>query len=227
MAEEPTVFTIESDNREGEAASLLRAWGFSVRTFQSCEAFLESPDSDAPGCIVADGRMSGVDGLSLIKIMTSEGRWKPFIIITDSDDIETAVSAMKNGAVDVVVRPLGAPCLTDKVAAALELDSRHRAHEMLTCGIKARISRLTQRERQVLDLVVAGLSSKMIAQRLGIRHRTVEVHRAHLMEKMRARSSAELIRMAVTAKPSRGAFGTADDRGAQRLALTSAAPGSA
>ncbi len=201
MGSDATVFVIENNVAGGEAAEhLLKANGFIVRGHGSCHAFLDSPHSHQAGCILVDGRMPDMSGLELITYLQADSRWKPVIVLAAQSDIETAVSAMKIGAHDVIGRPFKLPALLTKVRHALDHDIDYRESKRAARKINACMSRLTQREREVMELMVAGLSNKLIGQRLGIGHRTVEVHRAHLLEKMRARSSADLIRMALTVK---------------------------
>ena len=196
MEQTSTVFVIEPLNTGHErAAAVFQTRGYQVRSFDSHMTFLDEADPDQPGCVIADDRSGAAEGLALLDALGQHGYRLPAIIVTDSDDLDLAVAAMKRGAADVVKRPFSAETLVSKVEKALDGLRQTRASEIAASTIKRRMTRLTPRELEVMDLVATGLPNKSIARCLGIGHRTVEVHRAHLMEKLQAASSAELIMM--------------------------------
>lgn len=196
-----TVFVIEDHKlRDESAGAVLQDQGFLVRSCQSVSRLFESFNGGQDGCVVAEGLAPGMSGLKLLQDLAMHNRWMPVIILTDGDDVEMAVNAIKMGAFDVIKRPFDPQRLVDKVVDALRKGRAYRASEIAVNNINARIDRLTPREREVMGLVVDGLSNKSIARRLGITYRTVEVHRAHVMEKMQVRSSADLIRAVLTVR---------------------------
>ncbi len=197
-----TVFVIEDRSVRCESASsALQDQGFSVQPCKSLDGFFETAGAGHDGCVIVEGLTPGMSGLALLQNLAVHNRWMPVIILTDGGDVEMAVTAIKMGATDVIARPFNPQSLVNKVLAALRKGRAHRESEIAVNTINERIGRLTPREREVMGLVVSGLSNKSIARQLGIAYRTVEVHRAHLMEKMRVRSSADLIRTVLAVKP--------------------------
>ena len=182
-------------------ARLLRASGFAVRTFPSPQAFLEQPDDGSCGCVLIDLSMPGLNGLQLQQALVDSGRASGIVFITGHGDIASSVQAMKAGAVDFLTKPFEDERLLDAVRSAIAKDSAARAARAGRAATALRLSALTPREREVLDHVVAGRLNKQIAADLGTAEKTIKVHRARVLEKMGARSLAELVRLVVTSAP--------------------------
>lgn len=192
------VLDAEAGRRDDVAASL-RAAGLTVRTFELAETFLALLAMLGPGCIVA-GLDGGHDGNAIdIQELLDRCYGLPVVAITPEADVAAAVRAMKHGAADVVVHPVHAEALCAAVHAALEGLARAEASRSDAQATRERFARLTRRERQVLDGMIGGEANKSIAYRLGISPRTVEVHRAKVMEKLGCRSLPEIVRMAMQA----------------------------
>ncbi|MEM9355103.1 MAG: response regulator [Pseudomonadota bacterium] len=175
--------------------ALIRAHGYEPHPFNSAEAFLEKYDDEHPGCILLDVKMPGMNGLELQNLLNERGGNVPVIILSGHGDVPAAVAAMKNGAVDFIEKPPSASVLLRAIENAIAHlnDENHLflpKHE-----VNRRISRLTKREREVLDHLVLGKINKQIAVDMGISQRTVEIHRSQVMHKTGARSLAELVRM--------------------------------
>ena len=176
----------------------MRSIGLEAETFPGAAAFLEAYDPDRSGCLVLDIRMPGMSGLDLQRRLNEANAILPIIFITGHGDVPVAVRAMRAGAVDFLQKPFDEQDLLDRIHQALENDARHRRELAEKDLILGRIASLTPRERQVMDLVVAGLANKNVAGRLGVSRRTVEIHRARVMAKMQATSLAHLVRMAMS-----------------------------
>lgn len=195
-AGEQTVFVVDDDRATRRAMQmLLRSVGLRCETFESGDEFLASIDHERSGCLVLDIRMPGLGGLELQEKLASAGNCLPILFITGHGDVPMAVEAMQRGAVDFIQKPARDQDLLDRVQNALEIDRKERAARSRKLEMAARLESLTPREREVLDLVVAGQANKLIAFELGLSQRTVEIHRARVMTKMRARSLADLVRM--------------------------------
>ncbi len=196
-ADEPTVFVVDDDEDIRNALIwLMESVALPVRAFGSAEEFLEHGYARVPGCLLLDLRMPGMGGMALLERLRRAGPpLMPTIVLTGHGDVPTAVQALKAGAFDFVEKPAIQQQLLERVQAALAADEirRHRAEEI--ASIRQALSGLTERQREVLDWVIAGESSKCIALRLGISERTVETYRRMIMKKMKARSLAALVRM--------------------------------
>lgn len=202
MKLEPTVFILDDDQEVRDAIGLLMdSIGLAAESFASAREYLDRFDPSRPGCLVLDVRMKGMSGLDLQQQLIEEPIHPPIIIITGHGDVPMAVSAVKRGAVDFIEKPFNDQVLLDAVHRAFEQDAEHRGQASRLADIEDRLARLTPREREILELVVAGRRNKVIAADLGISQSTVEAHRAKVMEKMEARSLSDLMRMALLLSP--------------------------
>jgi len=174
---------------------LLKSRGMPAVSHGSAEEFLAKYDPEQPGCLVLDVRMPGMSGLELQDELNRRGAIIPVIFITGHGDVPMAVEAMQHGATDFLQKPFADQEFAERIQRALALDQRNRTALDQKDQIRARLAALTRRELQVLQLVTLGKPNKIIAAKLGVSQRTVEIHRAHLMEKMGATSLAHLVRM--------------------------------
>lgn len=194
----PTVFIVDDDPGVLDSLKfLMRSVGLSAETYQSAREFLQAFDLDRRGCLVLDVRMPEMSGMELQEKLKSMGSVLPIIFITAHGDIPMAVQAVKAGAVDFVQKPFRDQDLIDKVQAALQQDAEMRQWLADRADINERIESLTPRELEVMDLVVEGKPNKAIAHSLEISQRTVEIHRARVMEKMQAESVPHLVQMVI------------------------------
>jgi len=190
------VFVIDDDPSIREAiTNLIRSVGMSVQAFGSAKDFMASSRPNAPACLVLDVRMPGLSGLELQRELTDAGISIPIIFITGHGDIPMSVRAMKAGAVEFLTKPFRDQDLLDAIEQAIDRDRELRKQQAGIADLRDRFERLTPREREVMELVVAGLLNKQIAVRLGISEITVKLHRHQVMEKMKADSLADLVRM--------------------------------
>lgn len=197
---EPTVFVVDDDAGVLDALRiLLRSVGLRAETYPSADDFLENFDQEAPGCLVLDVRMPGMSGMELQEKLAEIGSSTPIIFVTAHGDVPMAVEAVKAGAIDFIQKPFRDQELLDKIQHAIELDANSRAERESKEEIAARIATLTPREREVMDLVVAGKLNKLIARELGISQRTVEIHRARVMQKMQVSSVSQLVQLVIRA----------------------------
>lgn len=191
----PRVFVVDDDEAVRESLEvLLRAAGHAVDSFSSADAFL-AVYRDAPGCLVLDIRMPGMSGLELQARLNERRAILPVIFITGHGDVSMAVEAMQGGAMDFLQKPFRDGELLDRIALALVRDATNRAALAGLERIRSHLASLTPREAEVMRLVVAGKANKVIASDLSLSQRTVEIHRARVMEKMGAASLAHLVRM--------------------------------
>jgi len=190
------VFLVEDDEDVREALGLLlRTCGFAVEAFPSALAFLERANQDALGCVVADVRMPGLSGLQLLERLAGEGERLPVVVVTGHGDVVACRRAFRNGAVDFLTKPVDEGALIEAVEAGLARLEAQLALEAGTGEARALLALLSPREREVLDMVAAGWTTKEIAGALGISPRTIESHRAHLAEKLGTSSVAEMVRL--------------------------------
>jgi len=178
-------------------AFLLASEGLPVRLHESALAFLDDASAVETGCIVTDVRMPGIDGIELIRRLKSRGVLLPVIVMTGHADVPMAVEAMKEGAVDFLEKPFGDEVFLAAVRSALARQVKSSHHGTQVAEVQGRFDALSERERQVLDGLVAGKANKVIAYDLGISPRTVEIYRANVMAKMQAKSLSELVRLAL------------------------------
>lgn len=202
MPSDSIVFVVDDDAAVCDSLRfLIESVGLQVRTFSSADEFLAAYTPDQPGCLVLDIRMPGMSGLELQEQLAKRGYTLPVIIITAHGDVPSAVRAMHAGAVDFMSKPFNDQSLLDRVHQALAKDAQTRRDAAVRAAIAAKVALLTPREREVMDLVVSGMSNKGIAAQLQLSAKTVETHRARVMEKMEAGSVAELVHMALTLNP--------------------------
>jgi len=191
----PTVFVVDDDPAVRESLSfLMGSVGIRVETFANAQAFLDGYSDAREGCLILDVRMSGMSGLELQEKLQSLGSRLPIIVVTGYGDVAMAVRALKRGALDFIEKPFTDQELLERINGALDVDQRNRNRDAMCREVEERIGHLTRRERQVMDLVVAGKANKAIAHELDLSPKTVEVHRARMMEKMGTASLAELLR---------------------------------
>ncbi len=192
----PTVFVVDDDaSVRGALARLLHSAGYQTETFASAEGFLAQSRFDAPGCILLDVRMPGLNGLELQQALAAANRQLPIVFITGHGDVPMSVRAMKAGAEDFLPKPFDDEELLKAVARALNKSQREQNERTEVAEIRRRLSSLTPREREVLCHVVAGQLNKQIAADLSIAEKTIKVHRGRVMEKMGASSLAGLVAM--------------------------------
>ena len=192
------VFVVDDDAdvRHG-LRFMLRAAGYSVEAFPSALSFLEDYDPRRAGCLLLDVQMPQMSGLELQQRLNIRGWRVPVIFITGHGTVALAIAAMKAGAFDFIEKPLREEALLDSIERALHWNDRAYEERLERATLEARMALLTPREREVFELVAAGEPNKVIARQLGISFRTVELHRAHIIEKLQARSLSDLIRIGI------------------------------
>jgi two-component system, LuxR family, response regulator FixJ len=193
---EPTVFVVDDDSAVRQSIRLLlKSVGLNVELYDSALDFLERWDPTVPGCLVLDIRMPGMSGLELQARLARESVSPPVVFITGHGDIALAVRAMRDGAVDFVEKPFNDQDLIDRVQRAIRVDGERRGTAERREAAIARLGSLTPREHEVMLAVVAGKANKVVAIDLGLSERTVEIHRARVMEKTGVRSLPDLVRL--------------------------------
>jgi two-component system response regulator FixJ len=195
---EPTVFIVDDDLAVARSLRwLIESVQIKVETFASAQAFLDGYDAAKPGCLVLDVRMPGMSGIELQERLTAQRIRVPIIFITGHGDVQMAVRAVQAGAFDFIEKPFNDQDLLDRMQRAISFDAERRGRDSQRAQLSALIASLTPREREVMDLVVEGMSNKAVANTLGLSAKTVEVHRAKVMEKMNARSVSDLVKMSM------------------------------
>jgi two-component system, LuxR family, response regulator FixJ len=200
MPADDLIYVVDDDEAVRDSLSLLLdTRGYTVRSFASAGEFLDAAPSLRPGVLIADVRMPGMDGFELQQRLTERGLSFPLIVITGHGDVPLAVRAMKAGALDFIEKPFAADAILNSAAAALDRLVEPSEPNPFAAEAETRLALLTPREREVLDGLLAGLPNKSIAYDLAISPRTVEIHRARVMDKMKARSLSELVRLSLAA----------------------------
>lgn len=193
MSRETTVFVVDDDRTFRESLRwLLESMNLKVQAYASAEEFLRGHDPERPGCLLLDIRMPHLSGLQLQETLAARGATLPVIFVTGHGNVSMAVRAMRRGAVDFLEKPFNDETLLERVQEALAIDVRRRHEAAERERIAGRVAKLTHREQQVLGAIVSGRANKQIAAELGISVKTVEIHRGHVMQKMRVTSVAEL-----------------------------------
>lgn len=202
---EPIVYIVDDDEAARDSLALLLNFrGYRSRAFASAEDYLAVWQADWRGCLLLDLRMSGMDGLALQQALSERGSRLPVVFLTGHGDIAHARAALKGGAIDFLEKPYSEDSLLEAVREAIARDTRQHAVHSHAEEITARMARLSERERQVMLLAIAGKPNREIATELAISPRTVEVFKSRMMEKMQARSLPELVRMCLDALPEDG-----------------------
>jgi two-component system response regulator FixJ len=195
-----TIIIVDDDSAVRDSLrAFLEATGYSVQDFGTPQGVLEAKSLRSAACLIADIRMPGMDGLTLQEQLADRQMLLPVIFITGHGDVPLAVRAMKAGAVDFVEKPFDAEMLLASIRKAVVLTAQSRDETAIVEAAKECVARLTPREREVLQHLVAGRPNKVIAHKMSISPRTVEIHRAHIMEKLKTRSFSELVRTALSA----------------------------
>lgn len=195
---EATVFVVDDDQAVRDSLGLLlRSVGMEYRLFENGQVFLDAYHDDWHGCLVLDIRMPGLSGMELHRQLLDRHATIPVIFVTGHGDVPMAVEALHNGAFDFIQKPYRDQELLDRINQALSWDEEHRSEADQKRELQTRLESLTPREHEVMQCVVRGLANKVIAMDLELSQRTVEIHRARVMEKMQARSLAELVRMSM------------------------------
>ena len=211
MEAESTVFVVDDDAELRESLGwLLESAGLRVKSYSTAQEFLAQYKSEEPGCLLLDVRMPGLSGLDLQEELRRRGVPPPIIIMTGHARVPMAVRALKGGAIDFIRKPFSDQSLLERIRQAIDLDRRTRQVRMECTQFAALLTSLTPREREVMNLVIAGKPNKIIAADLGISSKTVEIHRGRVMEKMQVESVAELVRLDLLWKAS-GAEGVDSD----------------
>lgn len=195
----PQAYLVDDDEAIRDALSwLLKSRGLANAAFDSAESFLAAWSSEMSGCVVLDMRMSGMSGLDCFDRLRERESTLPVIFLTGHGDVPLAVATLKKGAFDFFEKPFNDNALVTRIEEAIALDARQRAANATVDSVKARLSCLTTRERQIMELVLAGKFNKVIADELNISMRTVEVHRANLFDKMQVKTAVELANLLKT-----------------------------
>jgi two-component system response regulator FixJ len=200
MTTDRTIFVVDDDPAVGDALSvLLEVMGYRVETFASGQAFLDAFEPSRGGCVVLDVSMPGIDGLEVQRRLRAAGHTLPVVFMTAHADVPIAIRAMKEGAADFIEKPFDDSQIGAAIAGALAASEQQQQMSDDVAAARQRVDRLTPREREVLEHLVAGRPNKVIAHELDMSPRTVEKHRARVMEKLASRSLSQVVRMALAA----------------------------
>ena len=193
-----TVFVVDDDPSMRDSMRwLIESVGLKVEAYANADSFMEQFTGDVPGCLVLDVRMPGTSGMELLDSLKGRGVQLPIIMISGHGDVPMAVQALKRGAMDFLEKPFRDQELLEQIAKAIEVDQARRKKAESVAGIRTRLDKLTPREREVMELVVAGYANKQVAAKLGLSEKTIEVHRSRVMSKMRAKTLPCLVKMAI------------------------------
>jgi RNA polymerase sigma factor (sigma-70 family) len=198
----PTVFVVDDEEPLRDSLRwLIQTVGLAVETYASGEEFLKAYDPNKPGCVVLDVRMPGLSGLAVLEQLMRQEHAPPVIVLTAHGDVSMAVRALKGGAVEFLEKPYKDQDLLDCIQQSIQRDAQRREQQARRRALAARLARLTPREHEVMERMVAGKPNKVIASQLKISEKTIEAHRAKVMEKMEVDSLAELVRLVLTHFP--------------------------
>jgi len=212
MPRSPVVHIIDDDRDVLKSLGfLMAAHDLPYRTYDAARSFLDILTLETAGCILSDVRMPGMDGLELLSRVRAHGVFLPFIVMTGHGDIPLAVRAMKQGATDFIEKPFGEKALLNIVMGALEVDRQNEQREIKARDARERLSLLTTRETQILELVATGLSSKVIAYQLDLSARTVDVHRANILSKLNVDNAISAVALLVEGRPTASLQAHADE----------------
>lgn len=196
MSNNQTVFLVDDEpDVRASLSMLIRSIGLTPECYDTPKAYLDAYDPERPGCLILDMRMPGMSGLQLQEKLSAMGLHPPIIMISGHGEIPNAVQAVQRGAIDFLQKPISDQLLLDRIQQALQMDIENRENHNISSEAQSRYDRLTRRERQVLTGVIAGKLNKTIAGELDVSTRTIEIHRANLMEKMQAKSLSALVQM--------------------------------
>lgn len=199
LTSQPTVFVVDDDRQLRQSVvALLTALGYSTQAFAGSSGFKRFYRGHLPGCLLLDVRMPGQDGLALYEELLSEGKRLPVIFMTAHAEVSMAVAAMKTGAIEFLEKPFDRATLVDRIERALATDAAWRQREAEFAALQERIGQLTERDRQTLDLLLAGESNRSMAAKLDLSERAVEMRRAALMRRLNVSSLVELLDLALT-----------------------------
>jgi len=200
MVQEPVICIVDDDEAVRESLQvLLETMGYTVKAYESGTTFLESCGTLGPGCVLLDVRMPHMNGLEVQARLKAERTDLPVVIVTGHADVAMAVQAMRTGAIDFIEKPFDEGALLASVQNALSYAEEAHRNDDVKAAIQCNLDRLTPREREVFDQLIIGHANKVVARALDCSPRTVEIHRARVMEKMSATSVAHLVRMAIAA----------------------------
>ena len=200
-AMQPTVFVVDDDQDMRDSIQwLVESVNLYAETFSGAGEFLAACDPQREGCLLLDVRMPGMSGMELLEQLGACGIRLPVIILTGHGDVPMAVRALKHGAFDFIQKPFNSQELLDQISAALKLDAERRRQRCKMDVLHAHYEALTQREREIMELVVAGDSSKIIGKKLGISPKTVDIHRANIMKKLNVHTIADLVQRRLALK---------------------------
>ncbi len=203
MSDEITVFIVDDDEEVRDSLKMLiESVGLITETYNSAQSYLDSFDASRSGCLILDVRMQGMSGLTLQQHLNeNESLAPPIIIITGHGDVQMAVRAVKAGASEFLEKPFNEQQLLDSIHIAIEQDAEQRGKASKLAEVQSRVDTLTDREKEVMELIVTGMLNKNIAYELNISQSTVEAHRSKVMEKMKARTLSDLMRMIISLRP--------------------------